>query len=82
MTDLLKAGYADGHLSVTTDPAKGVDSADMIWICVGTPSSLDKGIDLSHIETVMRQIGQAMKESGSRPLIVLRSTVLPGSMES
>ena len=81
VAELLAAGYADGRLSATTDPSRGVKDADMVWVCVGTPSSLEKGIDLSHVETVMDQIGRAMKDSGSRPLVVLRSTVLPGSMQ-
>lgn len=82
VAELLAAGYKAGLLSASTDPAEGVKGADMIWVCVGTPSSLEKGIDLSHVKTVMSQIGQAMKESGARPLVVLRSTVLPGSMEN
>jgi len=81
VADLLAAGHADGRLTATTDPAAGVESADMVWVCVGTPSSLEKGIDLSHVETVMKQIGDAIGKSGSRPLVVLRSTVLPGTME-
>lgn len=80
--ELLAAGHAAGRLSASTDPADGVNDAEVVWVCVGTPSSLEHGIDLSNVETVMSQIGQAMKDSGSRPLIVLRSTVLPGSMEN
>lgn len=79
---MLADGHKAGLLSASTDPADGVKDADMIWVCVGTPSSLEKGIDLSHVEDVMGQIGRAMKDSGSRPLVVLRSTVLPGTMET
>jgi len=78
---MLAAGHKAGRLFATTDPAEGVQGADMLWVCVGTPSSLETGIDLSHVETVMTQIGQALRTSDNRPLIVLRSTVLPGSME-
>ncbi len=82
VVELLAAGYKVGRLTASTDPADGVKDVDMVWVCVGTPSSLEMGIDLSHVETVMDQIGQAMKDYGSRPLVVLRSTVLPGSMEN
>jgi GDP-mannose 6-dehydrogenase len=82
VAELLTAGYEEGWLTASTDPMDGVKDADMVWVCVGTPSSLEKGIDLSHVETVMGQIGQAMEDSGSMPLVVLRSTVLPGSMEN
>ena len=82
VAELLAAGKSAGKLSASTDSKAGVDGADMVWVCVGTPSSLEKGIDLSHVESVMTEIGEAMKETGSRPLVVLRSTVLPGSMET
>jgi len=82
VAELLAAGHKAGRLAATTDPVDGVKNADMVWVCVGTPSSLEEGIDLSHVETVMGQIGRAMRDSGSRPLVVLRSTVLPGSTEN
>jgi GDP-mannose 6-dehydrogenase len=82
VAELLAAGYEAGRVMASTDPMDGVNGMDMVWVCVGTPSSLEKGINLAHVEAVMGQIGAAMKESGSRPLVVLRSTVLPGSMET
>jgi len=82
VAELLQAGHAAGRLTATTDPAECVANADMLWVCVGTPSSLEKGLDLSHVETVMEQIGAAMGASGARPLVVVRSTILPGSMKS
>jgi GDP-mannose 6-dehydrogenase len=77
--EMLASGHADGRLTATTDPARAVERCEMIWICVGTPSSSDGGLDLSAVETVARQIGEALKDSSNRPLIVLRSTVLPGT---
>lgn len=80
--EFLAEGHAAGRLTASTDPADGVRDADMIWICVGTPSDSDGGINLSHIETVLRQIGKAMVSTGSFPLVVLRSTSLPGTTSS
>ena len=80
VSELLAAGYEAGRLSASTDPADGIKNVDMVWVCVGTPSSIEEGIDLSHVEAVMKQIGSEMENTGSRPLIVLRSTVLPGTM--
>ncbi len=79
--ELLESGHKSGRLTASLDPGEGVRDADMVWICVGTPSSLDRGLDLSHVEAVAEQIGRAMFTTGSRPLVVLRSTVLPGSMD-
>ncbi len=81
VADLLAAGHRAGRLRASTDPGAGIEGTDIILICVGTPSRPDGGIDLSHVEDVTRQIGQALKDSSSRPVFVLRSTVLPGTME-
>ena len=51
----------------------------MAWICVGTPSLPDGGINLDYVERCVREIGQALRGLPDRPLIVLRSTVLPGT---
>lgn len=51
----------------------------MVWICVGTPSAADSGINLRAVETVVRQIGEWLATTSQRPLIVVRSTVLPGT---
>jgi len=51
----------------------------MAWICVGTPSKPDGGINLSAVENVIGQIARTLPDSKARPLIVLRSTCLPGT---
>lgn len=81
IADLLAEGHKAGRLKASTSASKGVKDSDMIWICVGTPSKTDGGINLSSVETVIRQIGEALRTCESRPLIVLRSTVLPGTTE-
>jgi len=79
VAELLAAGHQAGRLHATTSPAEGLDNSDMAWICVGTPSDSDGGINLAAVETVIGQIGQALRDSGQRPLIVVRSTCLPGT---
>lgn len=79
VADMLAAGHQDGRLHATDDPAVGMAGAEMVWICVGTPSQADGGIDLSIVETAIRQIGEAIRSSDDRPLVVVRSTVLPGT---
>lgn len=81
VADLLAWGHKDGRLKATTDPKEALVDTDMAWICVGTPSKPDGGIDLSAVETVIGQIGRALRQSDNRPLIVLRSTSLPGTTQ-
>jgi GDP-mannose 6-dehydrogenase len=82
VAELLSAGHRDGRLTAATDPAQALPDSDMVWICVGTPSSPDGGIDLSSVETACRQIGEFARAAASHPLIVLRSTCLPGTTRS
>jgi GDP-mannose 6-dehydrogenase len=79
VADLLSQGHKDGRLKATTEPFEGAVNSDMAWICVGTPPQPDGGIDYSSVDTVIGQIGQALRNSKARPLIVLRSTCLPGT---
>ena len=60
---MLYDGYINGNLITTIDPKDSVASCDMIWICVGTPSQFDGGIDLSYIETVVTEIGMELKNT-------------------
>lgn len=76
---LLAAGHREGRLRATTDPSDGLRGAEMVWICVGTPSGRLGQIDLASVESAIREIGQHMRGSTDRPLVVLRSTVLPGT---
>jgi len=79
VTQLLAAGYDAGRLKATTDPGEGLTGSDMVWICVGTPSDPDGGLNLSSVDSAVSQIGRALANLPDRPLIVLRSTCLPGT---
>ena len=48
---------------------------------MGTPSQLNGNIDLSYIYKVCTQIGEALKEKTSYHTIVIRSTVVPGTVK-
>jgi len=79
VAELLAEGHRAGRLRATTRSEDGLAGSDMVWICVGTPSDAGGGIDLNAVETVVGQIGRALRASGERPRIVLRSTCLPGT---
>ena len=79
VAELLAAGHLAGRLKTTTSPKSAIFGSDMVWICVGTPSDFDGGINLSSVETVIGQIGRLLRTLPDRPLIVLRSTCLPGT---
>lgn len=57
---------------------KEVINSEIIFICVGTPSSKNGNIDLKYLKDVAMNIGRQLKLTNNKPLIVLRSTVFPG----
>lgn len=82
MSELVAEGHRACRLHATTDPAAAVRDSDLSFVCVGTPSLRSGKLDLSHIEHVAQEIGAALREKKSQHLIILRSTVLPGTTES
>ena len=82
MSELMAEGHESGRLRATTDAAVAVCESDVSFICVGTPSLRSGKLDLGYVERVAREIGAALKQKQSHHVIVLRSTVLPGTTES
>jgi GDP-mannose 6-dehydrogenase len=76
---LLREGHEAGRLRATTKACEGLTDSEMVWICVGTPFEPHGGIDLSSMDTVTGQVARALRKSKAHPLIVLRSTCLPGT---
>ncbi len=77
---LIRDCTASGRLRVTSDPSEAVLRTDLTWICVGTPGRTNGSVDLRALEIVCQQIGQAMAEKAAYHTVVLRSTVLPGTV--
>jgi GDP-mannose 6-dehydrogenase len=82
LSDVIAAGHQAGHLHATSDSAAAVLNSDISFLCVGTPSLRNGKLDLGHIEPVCREIGETLKKKDAFHLVVLRSTVLPGTAES
>ena len=61
---------------------KAVLETDISMITQGTPMREDKSIDLGYIESTAREIGEALKQKDKYHLIVVRSTVVPGTTRS
>jgi GDP-mannose 6-dehydrogenase len=82
LNDLIVKCHQARHLQATSDSAAAVLNTDISFLCVGTPSLRNGKLDLGHIEPVCREIGETLRKKDEFHLVVLRSTVLPGTAES
>ena len=66
-------------LTVTADAELGVAASDVALICVGTPTTLEEGTDLSYVLAVTEEIGCGLRGTDRDFTVLLRSTVPPGT---
>lgn len=79
--EIIAANVARGRLSASTNLVEAVASSDVVVVCVGTPSSKTGDVYLSDIEGVVGEIGTALASSGEWRLVIITSTVPPGTVE-
>ena len=78
--EIIEQQVAAGRLSATTDAAAAIRHTELSLICVGTPSLPNGGIDLKYVRRACEQIGAALRSHPGAPVVVVRSTMLPGTM--
>ncbi|MHB9303297.1 nucleotide sugar dehydrogenase [Thermofilum pendens] len=81
LNDYLKGVLERGLFKATTSVAKAIEESDVVFVFVGTPTKADGSLDLTQLENASEDIGRALKDEGGYKLIVVRSTVLPGTTE-
>jgi GDP-mannose 6-dehydrogenase len=79
---IIKKAVIDGRLRATRDVAEAICDSEISLICVGTPSQNNGSIDLKYVRKVCEEIGTALKDKRDYHVVVVRSTMLPGSMMS
>ncbi|MGA7795787.1 MAG: nucleotide sugar dehydrogenase [Candidatus Acidiferrales bacterium] len=82
LEDLIAEGRRTCRLHASADVAQAIQDSDISFICVGTPSLPSGKQDLSHIQQVCSEIGRQLAEKDTYHVVVLRSTMLPGSTVS
>ena len=76
MPEWLEQALKSGRLSFASDPATAVGNADVIFLCVGTPTGHSGVPDMSQVEAAVRSIAPHLKPGA---VVVNKSTVPVGS---
>ncbi|MFL6274128.1 MAG: UDP-glucose dehydrogenase family protein [Blastocatellia bacterium] len=79
--DLIREAVDAGRLRATTDAAEAVAGSDISLVCIGTPSNPNGSLNLTYIKRACQQIGEAIAARTRFHIVVMRSTMLPGTIE-
>jgi GDP-mannose 6-dehydrogenase len=81
LDEMVAQAVGSGALVATSVAAAALANAEVVLLCVGTPSRANGGADLTAIERAASQIGAALAASDRYVSVVVRSTVPPGTVE-
>jgi GDP-mannose 6-dehydrogenase len=81
IAEIIAATVKSGRLRATDNQDEAILQTELSFVCVGTPSQANGNLDLTHIRRVCELIGSALKKKSARHTVVIRSTILPGTMK-
>jgi len=81
LPELIAEGHKAGLLRATTSAAEAIKATSISLVCVGTPSQANGNLDLKYMKRVCEEIGDALRDKATPHVVVLRSTMLPGTTE-
>ena len=79
---LVEDAVSNGLLTASITHEEALKESDLVFVCVGTPSRYNGSLDTFYVEQVCQTIAEYLFECDNRPTIIIRSTMLPGSMNS
>ena len=82
INELISQMVAAGCLRATVDVRDAIENSDVSLICVGTPSNDNGSLKLDYVKRVSQEIGEAIANKPGEHIVVVRSTMLPGTIDS
>ncbi len=80
--EIIAETVRSGRLRATENQDEAINQTELSFVCVGTPSQANGNLDLTYIRRVCELIGKALKNKTARHTVVIRSTILPGTMRN
>lgn len=81
MQEAMQAAVGCGRVHVTQDAEEALGRSSVSFLCVGTPSAPNGSQDQGALTRLAEQLGRALRKKGKRHTFVVRSTVVPGTVE-
>jgi UDPglucose 6-dehydrogenase len=81
LKELIAKGLKAGTLKVTESVGSALEDSDIVFVAVGTPSQPDGSIGLEQVKSASESVGKVLKDTRGFHLVVVRSTVIPGTNE-
>jgi GDP-mannose 6-dehydrogenase len=81
LSEMIEENVMTGRLKATTNAKQAVLESEISLICVGTPSLPNGALDLKYVQRVSEDIGKSLADKSSYHVVVVRSTVLPGTTD-
>lgn len=81
LQDLIGKHVRAGSLRATTDHDEAVRAAELVIVCVGTPSLPSGDTNLEYVRGVLRSVGSCLREVSDFKTILITSTIPPGTLE-
>jgi GDP-mannose 6-dehydrogenase len=78
--ELISQAVKENRLRATTSAIEAVMDSDISLVCVGTPGHHNGSLDLTYIKNVCKEIGSALETKHRYHVVVMRSTMLPGTI--
>lgn len=82
LPEMLQVSIKNGSLHCHSEIEPTILETDVTFVAVGTPSQSDGSIDLQYIKAVSRDIGKALNQKNQYHVVVIKSTVTPGTTQS
>ncbi|GAI44274.1 unnamed protein product, partial [marine sediment metagenome] len=82
LEEVIEKSIKTGNLYAIQDLKKAIEDSELSFVAVGTPSRDNGALDLTSVKRVLTEIGEALRSTKEFHTVVVRSTILPGTMET